>query len=512
MRAAERTALTAWTALFLYIWFQNSWVGEDAYITGRTVWNVVHGCGPRWNVVERVQAYTHPLWMLLLVPLQFVTGDFYPAAILLSLACNVGILLVAARIVWPSPRRALLFGAFVLAMAGSRAFFDFTSSGLENPLTSLLLLVMVGLDEDAPAPRALLCASLVFVNRMDAVLLLVPVLAVIIQRLIQSDRRRALRTIALAAAPAWAWMLFSLVYYGFPFPNTAYAKLSTGIAHTVLAWQGLAYLRNAVTTDPLTPLAMVAALVLVARMTPGPRRTWLAVLAAGIPLQTLYLVWVGGDFMAGRFLSPAFTLAVGVALASARDIEPSRALAPGLTLLALYTALLPHGPIRTFGSYRRQVMDDDGIADEKGFYHFRSSLPVYLLRRPDPFPSHRFVEEGLAFRARPEPVSVECNVGYFGYYAGPSKFVIDICGLTDPLLARLPAHPDFRIGHFERTVPDGYAEAALSGDAGRLHDPALREPYRQILQITRGPLFSFERLETVLAWTLGYHGQVSPSR
>lgn len=514
MRAAERPALTAWTALFFYIWLQNSWVGEDAYITGRTVWNVVHGYGPRWNVVERVQAYTHPLWMLLLVPLQLFTGDFYPAAILLSLAGNAGILLVAARIAGPSPRRAMLFGAFVLALAGSRAFFDFTSSGLENPLTSLLLLAMVGFDvrEETPAPWALLCTSLVFVNRMDTILLLVPAFTVVGWRMIKTDRRRALWTIALATSPAWAWVLFSLVYYGFPFPNTAYAKLSTGIDRALLAQQGLAYLRNALTTDPLTPLAMVAAPVLVARMAPSPRRTWLAALVAGIPLQIVYLVWVGGDFMAGRFLSPAFTLAVGVALATARDVErPTRALAPSLALLALYAALLPHGPIRTFVSYRRQVMDENGIADEKGFYHFRSSLPLFLLRRPDPFPSHRFVEEGLAFRARPEPVSVECNVGYFGYYAGPSKFVIDICGLTDPLLARLPAHPDFRIGHFERTVPDGYAEAALAGDAGRLRDPQLREPYRQILQITRGRVFSLERLRTVLAWTFRYHGPVLPT-
>jgi arabinofuranosyltransferase len=483
-------------------------VGEDAYITGRTVWNVLHGYGLRWNVAERVQAYTHPLWMLLLVPLQLVAGDFYPAAILLSLACNAGVLVVAARIAGRGPRGALLFGASVVAMVGSRAFFDFTSSGLENPLTSLLLLAIVGLDDEGDSPMALACASLVFVNRMDAVLLLVPAALLAAWRLAKGGRARALRTIVLATSPAWAWLLFSLAYYGFPFPNTAYAKLATGIPRTALVRQGLAYLRNALATDPLTLLAMVAAPVLATRAAPGARRTWLVALAAGLPLQVLYLIWVGGDFMAGRFLSPAFTLAAGVALAAARDVVPTRALAAGTVLLALYAALLPFGPLRTFVSYRRQVIDDSGIADEKGHYHFRSSLPLFLLRRPEVFPSHRFVQEGLAFRARPEPVSVECNVGYFGYYAGPSKFVIDTCGLTDPLLARLPAHPDFRIGHFERTVPEGYAEAALSGDAGRLRDPRLREPYRQLLEITRGDILSPRRLRTVLSWML--RGPINP--
>jgi len=246
-------------------------------------------------------------------------------------------------------------------------------------------------------------------------------------------------------------------------------------------------------------VAPVAAAVLVARMAPGRRRAWMAALAAGIPLQVLYIVCVGGDFMAGRFLSPAFTLAAGVALAAATEFAAARALAAAIVVLAFYAAVLPHGPVRTLVSYRRQVIDEDGIADEKGHYHFRSSLPLFLLRRPDPFPSHRFVQEGLAFRARPERVSVECNVGYFGYYAGPSKFVIDVCGLTDPLLARLPAHHDFRIGHFERTVPEGYEEAALSGDARPLRDPALRAFYAELLEITRGEIFSRERMRAVFA-------------
>jgi arabinofuranosyltransferase len=511
---ARRTALAGWTALFLYLWFQNSWVGEDAYITGRTVWNALHGYGLRWNVIERVQAYTHPLWMLLLVPLQLVTGDFYPAAVVLSLLCNAAILAVAAGIAARSTHRVALLGAFVLALAGSRAFFDFTSSGLENPLTSLLLLLMVRLDREEDAARTLLVAALAFVNRMDAVLLVLPAAVLSLLRLARRGRARALGKALLATSPAWGWLLFALVYYGFLFPNTAYAKLGTGIEPGALLQHGLAYIRQSLVTDPLTPLAPVAAIGLLARLAPGPRRRGLAALAAGIPLHYAYVVAVGGDFMAGRFLSPAFTLAVGLALAAASEVVPPRALAPGLLVLALYAAVLPHGPVRTFVSYRRQVIDEDGIADEKGHYHFRSSLPIALFRRPRPFPSHRFAEEGLAFRDRPEPVAVECNVGYFGYYAGPAKFVIDVCGLTDPLLARLPARPDFRIGHFERAVPEGYAEAAVSGDAGRLADPGLRAFYAQLLEVTRAEVWSIGRLRTVIAWaarpSLATHGAPAP--
>ena len=44
----------------------------------RTVDNFVNGYGLTWNVAERVQAYTHPLWMFLLFPIYFVLREpFY---------------------------------------------------------------------------------------------------------------------------------------------------------------------------------------------------------------------------------------------------------------------------------------------------------------------------------------------------------------------------------------------------------------------------------------------------
>ena len=43
-----------------------AWLGDDAYITLRSVENWVGGNGMRWNPADRVQTYTHPLWMLTL--------------------------------------------------------------------------------------------------------------------------------------------------------------------------------------------------------------------------------------------------------------------------------------------------------------------------------------------------------------------------------------------------------------------------------------------------------------
>jgi hypothetical protein len=61
---ASWSAVLPLSFLLLYavvvVW--KAWVCDDAYITFKTVDNFVEGYGLRWNVLERVQVHTHPLW------------------------------------------------------------------------------------------------------------------------------------------------------------------------------------------------------------------------------------------------------------------------------------------------------------------------------------------------------------------------------------------------------------------------------------------------------------------
>lgn len=52
--------------IFALVLYRSAWLCDDAYITFRTVDNFINGYGLRYNTGERVQAYTHPLWLLLL--------------------------------------------------------------------------------------------------------------------------------------------------------------------------------------------------------------------------------------------------------------------------------------------------------------------------------------------------------------------------------------------------------------------------------------------------------------
>ena len=90
----EGKPVTSWVlalliAVYATVFVSTAWVGDDAYITFRTVDNFLGGHGLTWNTDERVQAYTHPLWMLVIAAVCATGVDPYFASLLLSAVCSV---------------------------------------------------------------------------------------------------------------------------------------------------------------------------------------------------------------------------------------------------------------------------------------------------------------------------------------------------------------------------------------------------------------------------------------
>src|SRR5262245_46425732 len=139
-RAHSRAAFEClWLSLFGLVLVRTAWVGDDAYFTFRTIDNFVHGYGLRWNVAERVQTYTHPLWMAVVAVFYAVTGEPYFTSIAIEIALTLLTVWQLIRLA-PSVWSAAL-GLTVLVC--SRAFVDYSTSGLENALTNLLLVVFL---------------------------------------------------------------------------------------------------------------------------------------------------------------------------------------------------------------------------------------------------------------------------------------------------------------------------------------------------------------------------------
>jgi len=479
--------------LFALVLVQTAWVCDDAYITFRTVDNFIHGYGLTWNTSERVQAYTNPLWMFLTIGVNLVTREMFFSVIILSIVISmISSVWLGFRIA-PTPREAALG---LVLLISSKAFVDYSTSGLENPLTHLLaagFFIIYLRDEYRPNTLFLLSltAGLAAFNRMDTILLYLPALA---YSLFKVKSLKGLGSMAAGFVPFVLWGLFSLFYYGFPFPNSAYAKLGTGIPSVELMKQGFFYLLNSLRVDPLTLMATAAGIIIAAIL----RRQRLLPLALGVILYLAYVVRIGGDFMSGRFLAAPFF--ISVALITRLRLKSKTTFFIILFLVAFFGFTRPYAPIKSGADYSQTSFDKHGITDERGFYY----LYAGLLRacRGEKLPSlHR--EPGKSLRSQ-GGIIINHTIGYIGFFAGPKVHIVDPLGLADPLLSRMPSFysEHWRIGHYARVIPAGYVET-LRAKKWLFEDKNLGEYYRKIRFITRGRLWSTRRLREIIKMNSG---------
>jgi arabinofuranosyltransferase len=499
-RVDKRVGALLWL-LYVWVMLRNAWLCEDSFITYRVVDNWADGYGPRWNVLDRVQVYTHPLWMLAVSAVHFVARDVYFSAMAVSLVCSgVAVWLLLTRAMKSTAQ--CLVAAVVLTF--SKAFMDYSTGGLENPLAHLLL-VLFFLEYLKPEDerserrfrRMLRWAALVLVTRMDLLWLLLPALVHVTWRG-GYWRRRHLR-VWLAMWPFVAWEVFALLYYGFLFPNSAYAKLGLQVPLRGLVAQGLCYLLNSLSWDPLTLFATTALTAVGFRLGRRDRRA--LVLSCGVVLYLVYVVRVGGDYMSGRFLTAP--LLVSLFVLARVEIRNAVELTIALGVALVLGVTSPRPPILTRDDYVGLGSSPQFVDDEHGYRHGDTAL-IRRSRMTEVASDSGWAADGKKARREHQRVVVYPNIGYYGFFAGPTVHVVDPYGVGDPLLARIPVinNPDnWAAGHWERHVPEGYPDAAVG--KGRIKDPEMAEYWRKLQIVTRGPIFDRARLLLVLRFNLG---------
>ncbi|NLF50812.1 MAG: hypothetical protein GX577_06710 [Leptolinea sp.] len=497
--------------VFLFVVIRTAWISDDAYITFRVVENFIHGYGPVYNLGERVQAYTHPLWFFVLSSVYAIVnnllGRFFLdarlawTAIFLSIICSGGAVWLFARRItrdwW-----AAVFG--VLLLTFSRAFTDYSTSGLEEALTYLIIALFFAryyklidkskLVQPVAIGGLTLIASLGVLNRLDTVLLYAPILAWLIWK---SRSWKAVGFTSLGVLPVILWELFSLFYYGFPFPNTFYAKIHTGIAQGVLLWQGMVYYLATINFDPLTLLVILFGFTAVI----AGRKWELLPDLSGILLYLLYILRIGGDFMTGRFFAAPFFIAVIILVRVGLKREIFIGLAAGLCGLGLAFGI---NPLASDASYRAAQLPASGVVDERGSYFSDRGLLNYTLAKP--FPDFPWDERGWKRYNDNYKVEVLDAIGMLGYQGGPYYHVVDKLALPDALLARLPiaGEKTWQIGHFRRKIPDGYLET-LQENQNLIADPNLSAYYDRLSIAIKGDLFAPGRFLEIWRLNTGYY-------
>jgi len=311
LRTASVAGFILLSLFVLVATIQHAWVSEDCFITFRYVTNTLSGHGAVFNVGERVQGFTHPLWYLALLPGCWVFHNAILVStaygLILTLLTLIGLARALCRVAG-KPLPAL--GAFALAcgvLLSSDPWVSFQTSGLENALSHFLILLVIveTVSHEARRPgRLLLLLGLLCLTRPDFVFFSLPIVLWVVYRI---GWRRAVRTAAVSGAPAIAWVVFSWVYYGDPLPNTARAKLAIYPTWIDAAKQGSLYVLDWFACDSFAAVSSVVLLVWGIFLRKSAATL---AIAAGVVLSMAWGVWIGGDFMRGRLLTPVLTASV----------------------------------------------------------------------------------------------------------------------------------------------------------------------------------------------------------
>lgn len=488
--------LRAWFFLLLllfgWVFYVTAWVTEDAFITFRVIDNLINGYGPRWNIDERVQVFTHPLWMFLLVPIVAVCGDPYWAAIGLSAACLVLFLVLVFRLLGGINFASLLVA---LCFMSSAAFVDYSSSGLENPLTHvfLVLFLLKWVSGKKDYFGFFLIFSLLYLNRPDSIIFVVPPLFFLIFADFSAGGLRFLKATVPAVlaglAPMLLWLIFSLVYYGAFVPNTAIAKVQNGLDIYQSIHQGWSLIQYSLENDVGTLVFIGLGFGL------GFFDKRYISFSFGILLYFVYLFYVGGDYMAGRFLTAPLVVSLLIfGLMSAGAIRKNKNFGYyGLALALIFFATKIESHF-SLDYYSAPYIEKSGVADERGFYY------PFLGVRPTLFYGnwlrYDFLQEGVALRGRTGKYLVKCNIGMTPYAAGADYVFIDPLALADGFIARLPAASGSRVGHYERSIPTGYLESRIFYK-NLLQEPALRRLWDDTHIVLRGDIFTWDRFAAI---------------
>jgi len=444
--------------------FNHAWISEDSFITFRYVSNTVDGLGPVFNVGERVQGFTHPLWFILLVLGSLIGVDPIFLSIVYGLVftfITVAILGRALSQLVPNLFTLLLLVALACLLWGlSDPWISFQTSGLENSLSHLLIvaiLIEAWLHTMSRPGWLLFLVVLLCLTRPDFIIFCIPVVIVLLIRM-RSIRR--VSDLAWAGIPALVWLVFAWTFYGNGLPNTAYAKMGIYPNWVVAVGQGLRYLQDWFTFDTIPA---VSAVVLLGFAIFASRSKEKIVCVIGVLFYGIYIVWIGGDFMRGRMLTPILTTAVvlgslTIAESSAQQRDKAKPYEIGI-FITLFLALFFLQKIRPDPG---ALISEYGIVNERKFYQgYKLSSVVKHGYFESPHYDQYLADDLRRFSEACGHTTIHLrNPGMVAYLAGPNVSVIDTLGLTDAYIAKLPRKylidSTPRPGHPDKYIPVSY--------------------------------------------------------
>jgi arabinofuranosyltransferase len=294
---------------FCYASFMGFDAVDDAYISFRYARNAARGDGLTFNVGERrVEGYTNFLWTVMLIPTFWLGLPVRVASLVLGTLWALGGMLL----LWHFPHKvgapAWLGAIAALLLAADGSYALWAVGGLETPLFAALTLAGMlsyfhELRDDRRTPLSGLWFALSAMTRPEGLLVYALTELHQVATRLTRERRLAARQdwqrLGLFAALFVPWFAFRWRYYGYPLPNTFYAKVTLGDTAAQRA-RGLDY----IATFARIHLGYVSLPLALLPLLRRRWRAWASYLLLLIAGYAAYIAYVGGDWSVGRFFVP----------------------------------------------------------------------------------------------------------------------------------------------------------------------------------------------------------------
>jgi len=412
------------------------YVEEDAFITFRIARQIAGGNGFVYNLGQRIDGTTTPLFTLLLAGWFRFSGNVVLGARTLDLAFGVGSLLLVQQTLKHLGRSTAEQVGVLVLLAVSSKLVNMETQGMEMPLVLFLMAASWHALARGRAGWAGLLSGLLLWTRMD--LFLWPL---VLAAAAAPAGWRSTARLALAAGVTFLpWILFSTVYFGSPIPFTITAKWvayiqfdrSPLINHfsTVVGYLSPFY---SLIRDWRSSLLVFLTLVPAAAGAVRARRErLLMILPAFVLLEVARLVLTRATF-ASRYFVPslwAVLILAGMAIGNLWKVSRTKpAVEKGCLRAAILLALLAvvlsglaqAGDVRLAQTYRnRQALQAIGV-----WFHQQTAPGVTVELEP---------------------------LGYIGYYA--DRTMLDEVGLVTPAIVALKLRRSPADAYFSYLNPD----------------------------------------------------------
>ncbi|GIX40836.1 MAG: hypothetical protein KatS3mg129_0569 [Leptospiraceae bacterium] len=454
--------------LFFYSFLSRIWVAEDAYITFRHIQNYLNGYGLTFNINDRIEGFTHPLWVILLILISKLGVGLHFGSLLLGCiftTIGMGLLfyfIIYRQFQWEYLYKAILIIPFFFIIHDG--FRIFWTSGLEFSLTFFLIVLFLILNANKDLVNPIynsIIFALLYLTRPELGIYYAyyGIIYIIItfnkERTLQSLLRIVLQYSIPFIIIAGGYHLFRWYYYHDLFPTTFYAKSSE-----ILWKEGLLYLWH---TLYYSPLFLPTLLVIILMFFVTTYKNYFFLRDAGaILLHILYVISIGGDFMAYRFLLPDLIFLYVYFYIIINELVLNRLKYSNIYIIFNFILFIIsiiylfqfkyHTPVEKYlivDEYRAYLNKDLNWKDRwfyiKHKWYERGKIFKKLQQCLEYKP---FIITNSWLDAKCAPLD-DYGLGYFGYAAGSYVIIIDQLGITDKQVALTGKTIWKRVGHLK---------------------------------------------------------------